>query len=202
MESKMLAEKIREIEMPEDMQARIMKKCRNMEDEDMSKNTKHTFKRPMVAVASLALCFCLTGVTALAATGKLQGFFRDITGWNGAVIGTAYEQATEEIELTVAHVSDNLTVAINMVNPDVAPYRFLETFGLESYRIVDRNGNVVVEGDRTELTEVVDGQVNVAIPLERVPAGEYKLIVAEMVGGSKADQPLVISGNWECDFAK
>ena len=141
MESKMLAEKIREIEMPEDMQARIMKKCRNMEDEDMSKNTKHTFKRPMVAVASLALCFCLTGVTALAATGKLQGFFRDITGWNGAVIGTAYEQATEEIELTVAHVSDNLTVAINMVNPDVAPYRFLETFGLESYRIVDRNGN-------------------------------------------------------------
>lgn len=47
----------------------------------------------------LVLCLCLTGVTALAATGKLQGFFSDITGWNGAVVGTSYEQATKELEV-------------------------------------------------------------------------------------------------------
>lgn len=41
-----------------------------------------------------------------------------------------------------------------------------------------------------------------AISLEEVPAGEYKLIVTELVGGFKADQPLVVSGTWECEFTK
>ena len=30
--------------------------------------------------------------------------------------------------------------------------------------------------------------------------GKYELIVSEMVGSSKADQPLVISGTWEVEF--
>lgn len=204
MESRILAEKVREIEMSEEMQERILGNCyQKMEDRKMSKNTtKNMFKKPMIAVASLALCLCVTGVTALAATGKLQGYFKDITNWNGAVTGTTYEQATDELELKVSEASDNLTVTITMVKPDVAPYSFLETFGVESYKIMDMDGNVVVKGDRTELVEVVDGKVNVMISLENVAAGEYKLVVTEMVGGSKADQPLVISGTWECEFVR
>ncbi|MBQ9142298.1 MAG: hypothetical protein IJX63_11005, partial [Lachnospiraceae bacterium] len=162
--------------------------------------TKNMFKRPMIVVATLTLCLCVTGVTALAATGKLQGYFKDITNWNGAITGTTYEQATDELELQVTEVSDALTVTITMIKPDVAPYRLLETFGVESYKIVDMTGNVIVKGDRTELVEVVDGKANVMISLENVSEGEYKLQVTEMVGGSKADQPLVISGTWECEF--
>lgn len=42
----------------------------------MSKNTsKKFYMKPMVAVAALALCLCLTGMTAMAAQGKMQGFF-------------------------------------------------------------------------------------------------------------------------------
>ncbi len=204
MEGRILAEKVREIEMSEEMQERILGNCyQKMEDKKMNKNTtKSMFKRPMIAVASLALCLCVTGVTALAATGKLQGYFKDITNWNGAVTGTTYEQATEELELKITEVSDKLTVTITMVKPDMAPYSFIETFGLESYRIVDANGKVVAKGDRTELVEIVDGMANVMISLENVAVGEYKLIVTEMVGGSKADQPLVISGTWEGDFVR
>lgn len=203
MEGRILAEKIKEIEMSEEMQERILGNCyQKMEDKKMNQNTtKRIFKRPMLAVASLALCLCVTGVTALAATGKLQGYFKDITNWNGAITGTTYEQATDELELQVTEVSDELTVIITMVKPDVAPYRFLETFGLESYKIVDMDGKVVVKGDRTELVEVVDGKADVKISLENASEGEYKLQVTEMVGGSKADQPLVISGTWECEFA-
>lgn len=204
MEEKMFTEKIKEIEMPEEMQERILGKCyQKMEDEEMNKNTtKNMFKGPMIAVASLALCLCVTGVTALAATGKLQGFFKDITGWNGAVVGTSYEQATDEIELMVIEVSDNLEVAITMVKPGEAPYSTFETFGVESYKIVDMAGNVIVKGDRTEPVEVVDGKANVLISLENVSEGEYKLQVTELVGSSKADQLLVISGVWECEFVR
>ena len=200
----MFAEKIKEIEIPEEMQGRIIRNCyRSMEDKKMNKSTtKNMFKRPMIVVATLTLCLCVTGVTALAATGKLQGYFKDITNWNGAITGTTYEQATDELELQVTEVSDALTVTITMIKPDVAPYRLLETFGVESYKIVDMTGNVIVKGDRTELVEVVDGKANVMISLENVSEGEYKLQVTEMVGGSKADQPLVISGTWECEFVR
>ena len=211
MEMKMLAEKLNKIEMPKDMQERIMCNCyQKTEESNMSKNRSKGnqkeiicfFRKPTLVAASLMLCLCLTGVTGLAATGKLEGFFRDIRGWNGAVTGTAYEQATEEILLGVAEVSEELTVAVTMVNPQKAPYPYFETFGVKSYEIVDENGKVLVKGKATEMAAVTDGKVKIRIPLEEVPKGEYRLIVREFVGGAKAEQPLVVSGVWECGFTK
>ena len=202
MEDRILTEMLMEIEMPEDMQARILRNCyRNMEGKKMNKNTKGMLKRPMIAVATLALCLCVTGVTALASTGKLQGFFQDITNWNGAVTGTIYEQATDEVELEIVDAKDYLMVSITMIKPDMAPYNSFETFGVESYQIVDKDGNVVDAG-RTEPAEVVGDKVNVAISLENFAAGEYKLIVTKLVGNAKAEQPLVVSGIWECEFVR
>ena len=59
------------------------------------------FKKPLVAVATFAVCFCFISMAALASTGKLQGFFKDVTNWSGAITGTTYEQSTEEVELSV-----------------------------------------------------------------------------------------------------
>ncbi len=204
MDENKLKNKICEIEIPTEMQERILKNCyMKMEDKTMSKNTaKNFFRKPMVAVASLALCVCLTGVTALAATGKLEGFFKDITSWNGAVVGTSYEQATDEIEVSVVSVTDELTIEATMVEPKEAPYSVLETLGVNSYKITDVTGKVIVKGGTSEAVEIANGQVSLSIPLEDVADGEYKLIVNSFVGGAKADQPLVISGNWECTFTK
>ena len=113
MDKKKFVNKIKEIEMPKDMQQRIIEKC-YIETE--KKNMNKMFKKPMVAVASFAICVCLMGVTALAAAGKLEGYFRDIKRWDGAVIGTAYEQATDEVELNIIEFSDKLVVEITMVN--------------------------------------------------------------------------------------
>lgn len=164
--------------------------------------TKNLYKKPLAIAASLALCFCLTGVTTLAATGRLEGFFKDITRWDGAVIGTSYEQATDEVGLSVIHVSDELTVEIVMVNPNVAPYSTFEQFGVQNYKIVDMTDNVIVEGATTEMVEVIDGKAVVHISLDNISKGEYKLLISEWVGSSKADQPLVLSGTWECAFTK
>ena len=112
MDKKKFVNKIKEIEMPKDMQQRIIEKC-YIETE--KKRMNKMFKKPMVAVASFAVCVCLMGVTALAATGKLEGYFRDIKRWDGAVIGTAYEQATDEVELNIIDVSDLVLKIIKLL---------------------------------------------------------------------------------------
>lgn len=190
--------KIREIEMPKDMQQRIIKNC-YMETE--KKRMNKMFKRPMVAAASFALCVCLTGVTALAATGKLEGFFRDIKRWNGAVVGTSYEQATDEIDMKVVNITDELSVEVTMLEPNTAPYSFLEMFGINEYKIVDENGNTVMENEVIEMSVMENDNVTLKIPLNTISEGKYTLVVSELIGSAKADQPLVISGIWECEFS-
>ena len=199
MDKKKFVNKIKEIEMPKDMQQRIIEKC-YIETEKKSMNKM--FKKPMVAVASFALCVCLMGVTALAATGKLEGYFRDIKRWDGAITGTAYEQATNEVELNIIEVSDKLVVEITMVNFKEAPYSFFEMFGIKNYKIVDVNGNVIVENENLEMSAIANNKVLVNVPLDGVANGEYTLIVSELVGSSKAEQPLGLSGTWECSFRR
>lgn len=168
----------------------------------MKKSRKNIFQKPMVAVAALALCLCVTGVSALAATGKLEGFFKDITRWDGAVTGTTYEQATDGVAVAIAGVSGGLEVNITLLEAQKAPYSVFETLGIHNYQIQDKTGKAVVKGAETKAEAINNGQVQLSISLEDVPAGEYNLVVTELVGGSKADQPLVVKGTWECGFTK
>ena len=41
-----------------------------------------------------------------------------------------------------------------------------------------------------------------SFPLENISDGEYTLIVSELVGSAKAEQPLGLTGNWECSFRR
>ena len=198
MDKKIFVNKIKEIEMPKDMQQRIIEKC-YIETE--KKNMK-IFKKPMVAVASFAICVCLTGVSVLAATGKLEGFFRDTKRWDGAVVGTSYEQATDEVELKIVEVSDKLVVEITMVNPNEAPYSFFEMFGIKDYKIVDANDNIIAENENLEMSVISGDKIYVNVPLKNINEGEYTLIVSELVGSAKAEQPLGLTGTWEGDFVR
>ncbi len=204
MMSKELKEKVSEIEMPDAMRARIIKNCYSkMEEETMKEHKRNTlFRRPMVAVATLALCICVTGISAMAATGKLQGFFKDITRWDGAVVGTSYEQATEEMQVNATGTSEGLEIEVTFLTPEQAPYLYFEQFGIQTCEIVGSDGKVMVKEITSELAEVQDGKVNILLTLEELPKGSYKLRISEMVGAKKADQPLVLHGTWECEFAR
>lgn len=203
MEMKILQKEVNKIEMSKDMEDEIIQNChRKMEDKKMSKNTsKKFYMKPMVAVAALALCLCLTGMTAMAAQGKMQGFFKDIKNWNGAVTGTTYEQATDEVEMTTYVEENKVVVTLSMVQPDMAPYSFFELFGIQNYQIVDAKGNVLFEGS-TAQSEITGGEVIVDISIADIAKGDYKLLVTQLIGSSKVDQPLVISGRWESEFTK
>lgn len=204
MEMSKITKKICEIEMPKEMRKRIIGNCKKqMEEERMSrtqKNKKPMFQRPLTVVASVALCVCVVGVTALAASEKLQGFFKDVKRWDGAVTGTTYENATEEIKVEVAVEGETIEVYVEAQDPTKAPYGFFDILEIGTYEIVDNQGNIV--DISAEPAQWDAGKATIEMSAEDLPAGSYTLIIHEFVGSAKADQPLPIRGNWVCEFEK
>ena len=190
------------ITMPDDMKHRIVRNCKtqiySIGKESTMKN--NVFRKSAAVAAAVVICLSLS-VTALAATGVLKGSFRDIMNWQGAVVGTSYEQATDEISMSVTVNGQELTVLATFADPQMAPYVYSERLGIAQYRIVDENGKEVKEG-AAESVEVIHGQATVKIPLADIESGKYKLIVTAFVSEKKADQPLNINGNWACVFSK
>lgn len=206
MEFENLKSAAQEITMPEEMKRRIAHNCKQIEttmEEHNMNNRKNTsfFRKPAAVFAALAVCLSLS-VTALAATGVLQGFFRDITNHSGAIVGTSYEQATDEIDMDVTVDGDELTVLATFVDPNKFPYRESQLLGIADYRIMDAEGNVVQEGATDKFTPVANGQASIVLELNELATGSYKLIVTAFVSEKKADQPLNISGTWECEFSQ
>lgn len=201
MDKNLLQKEVNQIKMSKKMEEEILSNCyKELEEKSMSKNNiKKIMIKPMAAVAALAVCVCLAGTTAMAATGRLEGFFVDIKNWTGAVTGTAYEQADDEVKVMACIQENELAVTLIMVEPKEAPYFTFETMGIKAYQIKDSKGEVVMEGSMVEAA-VSNGEVIVKEDLLDLAKGEYTLIITELVGGSKADQPLTISGNWECKF--
>ena len=206
MEFENLKSAAQEITMPEEMKRRIAHNCKQIEttmEEHNMNNRKNTsfFRKPAAVFAALAVCLSLS-VTALAATGVLQGFFRDITNHSGAIVGTSYEQATDEIAVDVTVNGNELTVQATFVDPNKLPYRESQLLGIADYRIMDAEGNVVQEGATDKFTPVANGQASIVLELNELATGSYKLIVTAFVSEKKADQPLNISGTWECEFSQ
>ena len=194
------------ITMPEEMKHRIINNCRTQlihsgKETIMKTNQKTTiFRKPAAALAALAILLSLA-VTAVAAPGILKGQFRDIKDWRGAVVGTAYDQATDEIAVHVAVNGNTLTVHAVFADPQMAPYVYAEQLGIAQYRIESEKGKTVQKGS-AESVETVNGTAAITIPLDDLESGSYNLIVTAFVAEEKADQPLNINGSWECTFTK
>ena len=200
MECKALKQSVEKIEMPDEMKQRIIRNCRlsaahETEETTMRKKLNFSVKKAAVIAAVIALCLC-----ASAAAANHVGAFRDILNWKGAVVGTEYVRASDEIGVSAAAERGVLTITAAFLDPDTAPYRELETFGIGHYQIVDASGNVIAEGEGDSFAEILDGQAVMAVSLDDLENGAYKLLISSFVGCKKADQPLRISGSWECDF--
>lgn len=194
------------ITMPDEMKHRIVRNCKTQISDSrkeivMKTNKNNTFLRKPAAALIALVVFLSLSVTAVAASGVLNGFFQDITNWQGAIVGTSYEQATDEIRVAATVKGNELTVLAIFVDSQTFPYREIEMLGIAAYRIVDANGKVVAEG-AVESTEIVNGQAAINIHLDGIDSGSYKLIVTAFVAEKKADQPMNINGNWECEFTK
>lgn len=198
MEFRDLKHSVEKIELSNEMKNRIIQNCRLSvahEVEEISMKNRVNFKKLMPVAAVLALCL---GISVAAASHF--GLFKDVTDWSGAVTGIEYVQATDEIEVSTVVDQGVLTITADFLSPNAVPYCELETISVGSYQIVDVSGGVIAEGEGDSSIEIVDGKAIMTVSLAGFDNGEYKLWVNSFVGSKKADQPLNISGSWECDF--
>ncbi len=202
----LLKKKMEEIKMTGAMQERILQNClKATEKERMNmnmvekKSNKRWFQKPLAVAAALALCLTVGGVTAFAASG--EGFFKDITDWRGAVTGTTYEQATDEIEMNVTSEAGVLKVEATFLEAEKAPYSEVEQLAVGRYQVIDVNGDIAAKGDAGESVPIQDGQAVLTLNVEELSEGQYTLQLQSFIGSKKADQPLSINGNWEWEFS-
>lgn len=148
----------------------------------------------VIVVVLIMLCMSAIGIIAVVSSDK------NITNWKGAITGIPYEQATEELDVSVMDKGEELEIEVTFLAPNKVPYREIEQLGIGKCKIVDVNGKTIVKDIDSEMAEVMNGKAIIVIELEDVQRGSYKLLISEMLGGSKADQPTVLIGSWECEF--
>ena len=163
------------------------------------------FRKSTVAAAvALVLTFGLLTAGAITYADSIRGAFSDVTRFDGAVIGTEYHDATEEIEVTAETVGDTVIVNARFLYPADAPYAFISQLSLKNVTLTDSSGAKLLTVGETEITPINNGSVSIAIPMGTVtlsPDEAYTLTFDTAVGHAKAEWPLPMSGNWSCSFA-
>lgn len=201
METKRMKDAVSKIEMPSDMKKEILENC-YAEIERKNYGMKQLFRKPAFALPVLVLCLSLVGFTTVAAVGKLSGFFKDITSPFGTVTGTEYLDATDEIEISVDCDSDQMKIELTFVDPDAAPYNELDSITVSDWKIDDSQGKEVMKNIEVKMAGIENSKAILALSLDSLPKGSYKLIINEFTGSKKTDSPLRISGTWIVSFEK
>ncbi len=172
---------------------------------------KPKFRRMAVAAAICAVCIFTVSLTPFA--GTIKGFFKDVTRWDGAITGTEYVNATNEVEIAVLDLENEngettLELDITFINKDVAPFVYIEELLVKDYKILDaQNHEIVAVSSSLEDGAkglVTDGKASVRLsaPAEKMRPGEtYTLQIESLYGMKKADAPLKIQGFWTCEIA-
>ena len=159
-------------------------------------------KKIVAAAAALVLTVSILGGGAVFAD-SIRGFFSDVTRFDGAVVGTAYHNATKEIAVTASTDDNSIIVNTQFLYPDEAPYAFITALSLKNITLTDSSGAKLLTAAETEIIPILNGSVSIAIPTDTVtisPDTEYTLAFDTVVGHAKAEQPLPMSGNWSCSF--
>ena len=176
-----------------------------VEGKNMSKPRNITWLKRVSTVAAVVTVCAITVVSA----GAIKGMFKDVKRWDGAVIGTEYVNATNDIEMSVNATKDEyISLDINFENQNEAPFAFIQEVAITDYKILDNNDKEVLEVNSTVENGIKGNVENGRILLE-LPTNDklnsnqnYKLVVNTIYGLAKADQPLKITGTWECEFSR
>lgn len=164
--------------------------------------------------AAILLCIMSVYTCIPSIASSIEGFYKDIVRWwDGAVVGTEYENATQEIQIqaTPAVVEDGkLVIPLTVTFPEMGnkePYIYLigGSVALGDYQIIDTSGTEIysARGQQETVGELKDGKTAFMQPagIETLSKGtKYMLIIESIYGLQKAEQPLEMKGHWECEF--
>ena len=189
----------------------LNEEIKNMEVQTMSK-PKITMKRTLAIAAVLALCIITVTMTPLA--NSIKGLFSDIIRFDGAITGTRYENATNDIKVDVLElITENgnviIPVELTFENPTEAPFPYIQEIAIAEYKIVDKNNKKIanIKGSANDAKKGIASEgktlVKLSIADEKMTAGEeYTIVIEKMYGLAKADAPLHITGTWKCNFIR
>lgn len=116
----LLKQSLRNLELSREAEARIIGNCilQCNQKEMFAEKESRFLRRSVSAAVAVALCLCLSVTAAAAGYG---GHFKDVKNWCGAVTGTKYEQATEEIQISANVTHGKLVVLATMLTPNKFP---------------------------------------------------------------------------------
>lgn len=187
------------ISAPFDLKTEINK----VEGKNMSKPKNIIWLKRASTVAAVVTICAVTVVSA----GAIKGMFKDVKRWDGAVIGTEYINATNDIEMTVSGAKDeNITLNIIFENSNEVPFSEIQEVAITDYKILDMSNKEVLKAN-LNVEDGLKGKVENGRILVELPTNDklntnqnYKLVIDTIYGLKKADQPLKITGTWECEF--
>lgn len=189
------------ISAPFDLKTEINK----VEGKNMSKPKNIIWLKRASTVAAVVTICAVTVVSA----GAIKGMFKDVKRWDGAVVGTEYVNATNDIEMNISETKDDyISLDIKFENPNEAPFSFIQEVAITDYKILNNNDKEVLEVNSTVENGikgiVENGRILVKLPTndELNSNQDYKLVINTVYGLAKAEQPLKITGTWECEFTR
>lgn len=189
------------ISAPFDLKTEINK----VEGKNMSKPKNIIWLKRASTIAAVVTICAVTVVSA----GAIKGMFKDVKRWDGAVVGTEYVNATNDIEMNIFETNDEyISLDINFENQNEAPFAFVQEVAITDYKVLDNNDKEVLEVNSTVENgikgKVENGRILVKLPTndELNSNQDYKLVINTVYGLAKAEQPLKITGTWECEFTR
>lgn len=175
-----------------------------LEEENMNKFKNITWLRRLTTTAAVLAVCAVTVVSA----GALTGYFNDVKNFSGAIVGTEYINATNDIQMNVLETNaEYITLDISFVNPSEAPFAFIQKLAVTEYIVLDQNNNEVfavnsdIENSLAAIIEA-DGAL-IKLPTKNLNLEEtYTLKINTIYGLAKAEQPLKITGDWKSEFKR
>ncbi len=156
----------------------------------------------LAVIVFMMLFSACQGTNAALKPDSTDGHFEDVTAWNGSVIGTTYENATDEILFTLEAEEATVSMTVKFVDLQKLPYSIIEDLSIPKYTILDQSGTVVAEGSADyRAVDREQGETVFEISLAGLEQGDYRIKMEALEGKKKAEQPILISGTWECGFS-
>ena len=156
----------------------------------------------IAAVVSICL------ITVVAANPE-KGFFKDVARFDGAIVGTEYLNAQNEVTFKVIkneieEGSDTFELEVEFLNKDVAPFKYIQELAIPEYIVIDENGkeilNVENSLENAAKAKVEDGRVSLKLSKPQTANEKLFIEIENIYGLAKAEQPLKISGGWKLKF--
>ena len=146
---KIIKRELNKIEIPKELNKRsrigIEKASVEMKGENkMNKNIKQIIS----IAAAFLLSISLVAISNPTLANSIKGFFRDITNSNGSIVGTEYNQATEEIEIRISDMivdEDMVILPIEVTLKDIskAPFSEIDILTMDKFNIIHSSGDEI-----------------------------------------------------------